>query len=64
MVNDQHVTPCPSDTNTIHVRDGTTVKSQTYWLNCGGERGIGLFFYQAKDDCLEFTEIEVWEQEY
>eukprot|EP00116_Pleurobrachia_bachei_P011348 sb/3471610/ len=47
--------------DTIHVRDGETVDDQTYWLDCGGKSGFGLWFFKGTGDCLEFTEIEVYE---
>ncbi len=58
MKNDQHMKHCP--VNTLNVREGDSIEDQTYYLDCNGQTGIGVWFFLGKQACLEFKEIEVY----
>ena len=58
MVNESVRRSCREDT--ITVRDGETIQSQTYYLDCSGNSGIGVEFVLDTGTYLEFRQIEVY----
>ena len=58
MVDEEGRRSCRDDT--ITVREGETIRSQTYYLDCSGNTGIGVEFVLDTGTCLEFIQIEVY----
>ena len=58
MVSESVRRSCRDDT--ITVRDGETIQSQTYYLDCSGNSGIGVEFVLDTGTYLEFRQIEVY----